>query len=87
MGGASLSETNTTLSTEQALWQSWGRSGCADQSTIQRTLEECTQEDVRQLQAVNALFLQAVGQSLRHDYSKGPLSVDGDLTGLACSKN
>jgi hypothetical protein len=87
MGNTTLYETNTTLSTDQALWQSWGRNGCADQSTIQRTLEECTQENVRQLQKVNALLLQEVGQSLRHDYSKEPLILDGDLTGLPCSKN
>jgi Transposase DDE domain group 1 len=87
MGNTTLYETNTTLSTEQALWQSWGRSGCADQSTIQRTLEECSQENVTQLHQVNALFLQEVGQSLRHDYSKEPLILDGDLTGLPCSKN
>ena len=87
MGNTTLYETNTTLSTEQALWQSWGRSGCADQSTIQRTLEECSQENVSQLHQVNALLLQQVGQSVRHDYSKGPLILDGDLTGLPCSKN
>jgi ribulose bisphosphate carboxylase small subunit len=87
MGNTTLYETNTTLSTDQALWQSWGRSGCADQSTIQRTLEECSQENVTQLQQVNALLLQQVGQSLRHDYAKGPLILDGDLTGLPCSKN
>jgi hypothetical protein len=87
MGNTTLYETNTTLSTDQALWQSWGRSGCADQSTIQRTLEECSQQNVTQLRKVNALFLQQVGQSLRHDYSKGPLILDGDLTGLPCSKN
>ncbi len=87
MGNTTLYETNTTLSTEQALWQSWGRSGCADQSSIQRTLEECSPENVTQLHQVNALFLQQVGQSLRHDYSKGRLILDGDLTGLPCSKN
>jgi len=87
MGNTTLYETNTTLSTEQALWQSWGRSGCADQSTIQRTLEECSQENVSQLHQVNALLLQEVGRSVRHDYSKGPLILDGDLTGLPCSKN
>lgn len=87
MGNTTLYETNTTLSTEQALWQSWGRSSCADQSTIQRTLEECSQENVTQLHQVNALFLQQVAQSVRHDYSKGPLILDGDLTGLPCSKN
>jgi hypothetical protein len=87
MGNTTLYETNTTLSTDQALWLSWGRSGCADQSTIQRTLEECNQENVTQLQQVNALLLQEVGQSLRHDYAKEPLTLDGDLTGLPCSKN
>jgi hypothetical protein len=87
MGNTTLYETNTTLSTDQALWHSWGRSGCADQSTIQRTLEECSQQNVTQLHQVNALFLQQAGQSVHHDYSKGPLILDGDLTGLPCSKN
>jgi hypothetical protein len=86
MGNTTLYETNTTLSTEQAFWQSWGRSGCTDQSTIQRTLEECSQENVNQLHQVNALFLKQVGQSVRHDFSKEPLILDGDLTGLPCSK-
>ncbi len=87
MGITTLYETNTTLSTEQALWQSWGRSGCADQSTIQRTLEECSQHNVNQLQQLNVLLLKQVGQSVHHDFSKEPLILDGDLTGLPCSKN
>ncbi len=43
-------------------------------------MEECSQENVTQLQHVNALFLKQVGQSGCHDFSKEPLILDGDLT-------
>jgi hypothetical protein len=78
---------NTSLTCESTLWQSWGRTGCADQSTIQRTLEACTTTNVKQLPQVNPRLLQKIGRSLRHDYAKGPLVLDGDLTGLPCAKS
>jgi hypothetical protein len=87
IGNTTIYETNTTLSAEPALWKAWGRDNCADQSTIHRTLDACTLKNVEQLHQVNALFLKSVGRSLRHDYTKGPLIIDGDITGLPCSKH
>lgn len=87
MGNTSLYQLNTTLSTETALWHSWGRNDCADQSGIQRTLEACTPGNVAELQKVNATFLASKGQLARHDYAREVLVIDGDLTGLPCSKD
>jgi hypothetical protein len=87
MGKRTIYETNTSLSTDPALWQAFGRTGCADQSSIQRTLAACTAENVAQLHQVNAQLLKTNGQCVRHDYRSGPLVIDIDLSGLPCSKH
>jgi hypothetical protein len=87
LGNQTLYETNTTLALDPALWYAFGRSACADQSQIQRTLAACDTENVAQLQKVNLVLLRKHGRTLHHDYTMGPLVIDIDLTGLPCSKH
>lgn len=87
MGKQTVYETNTSLSTEPALWYAFGRTSCADQSTIQRTLAVCTIENVEQMQQVNQLFFRNHSQTCHHDFAKEPLIIDFDLSGLPCSKH
>jgi DDE family transposase len=87
LGNQTLYETNTTLAADPALWYAFGRTACADQSQIQRTLAACNTENVVQLQKVNLVLLKKHGRALHHDYATGPLVIDIDLTGLPCSKH
>src|SRR3954468_4104497 len=48
-GAHGLSEVNTRLRSDPALQRSFGRSACAEQSAVQRTLDACTQENVTQM--------------------------------------
>src|SRR5690349_24924867 len=57
LGNQTLYETNTTLAADPALWYAFGRTACADQSQIQRTLAACKAENVAQLQKVNLVLL------------------------------
>src|SRR5262245_49207441 len=48
-GAHGIVEVNTRLRSDSVLQQAFGRSSCADQSTIQATLNACTTDNVQQL--------------------------------------
>src|SRR5229473_5183274 len=48
-GAHGLVEINTRLRSDPALQAAMGRSGCAEQSVVQETLDACTAENVRQM--------------------------------------
>jgi hypothetical protein len=85
-GAHGLVEVNTRVRSDAALQRSFGRSSCAEQSVVQETLDRCTSENVRQMEeAVDAIF-RAHSEAYRHDYKRGLLLLDVDLTGLPCGK-
>ena len=49
MGGRGLVEINTRLRCDVAIQRAFGRSGCADQSTVSDTLDECTLTNVQEM--------------------------------------
>jgi hypothetical protein len=56
-GAHALVEVNTRLRADAALQAAFGRDGCADQSTIQATLNACSPENVSQMtSALTAIF-------------------------------
>jgi hypothetical protein len=57
-----------------------GRSGCAEQSTIARTLRACTAENVAQFEKVSWYYLKRYGATPRHRFHDTRLWVDIDLT-------
>lgn len=70
--------------------KAFGRDRCADQSTIQRTLNAFGEENVAQLreavEAIQARHCRVFG----HDYyfaAEGMLILEVDLTGLKASKS
>lgn len=86
-GAHGLVEVNTRVRSDAALQRSFGRSSCAEQSVVQETLDRCTSENVRQMEeAVDAIF-RAHSLAYRHDYKRGLLLLDVDLTGLPCGKH
>ena len=87
LGGAQgISEINTRLRSDPALQRAFGRTGCAEQSVVQETLDACTPNNVAQMmQALNHIF-QRQSLTSRHDFSTRMLLLDIDMSGLPCGK-
>ena len=77
-------EINTVLRTDEALQAAFGRTGCAEQSVIQDTLDACSADNVTQMQqALDEIFRQH-SQAYGHAYDKQWQILDADLTGMPC---
>ena len=85
-GGHGISEINTRVRTDQALQLAFGRTACAEQSVSSETLNACTETNVKQLEEVVAKVYREFGQGYRHEYDKGCLLLDIDLTGLLAGR-
>ena len=83
-GAHGLVEVNTRLRSDPALQRAFGRRACAEQSTIQATLNACTEENVAQLTAALTAIYRRHGRGYRHDYRRRRQLLDVDLTGLPC---
>lgn len=81
-GGNGLVELNTRVRPDPALQLAFGRPGCAEQSTVSRTLNACTAENVNQMRTALKRILRLHGQSCHHDYEKRWQVLDMDLTGM-----
>jgi hypothetical protein len=86
-GAHGLVEVNTRVRSDAALQRSFGREACAEQSVVQETLDRCTGENVRQMEEAIDLIFRAHSRAYRHDYGRGLLLLDVDLTGLPCGKS
>ncbi len=85
-GGHGLVEINTRVRPDHALHLAFGRPVCAEQSTVSRTLNTCTTENVTQLRAALKVILREHGQSYRHDYQQRWQVLDVDLTGMPAGR-
>jgi hypothetical protein len=83
-GAHGIVEVNTRLRADLALQHAFGRRACAEQSSIQDTLDACTSENVEQMyQALDQIYHQhACGY--RHDYAERWQLLDVDMSGLPC---
>jgi hypothetical protein len=79
-GAKTLAQNNVTIRTDWAVQRAFGRTGCAEQSTIARTLRACTAENVTQLEQVSWYDLKRSGAPPRHRFHATVLWVDVDLT-------
>ncbi|HNM20619.1 MAG TPA: hypothetical protein PKI24_22415 [Nitrospira sp.] len=77
-------EINTVLRTDAALQAAFGRSGCAEQSVIQDTLDACSADNVTQMQQALDQIFRDHSQTSRHAYDKQWQILDVDLTGMPC---
>jgi len=84
-GCKALYEINCRLRPDLPLQRAFGRDRVADQSTISRTLNTFTQENVAQLREA----IEAIGREhwavLSHDFEAEMLTLEVDLTGLKAS--
>lgn len=83
-GAQGLVEVNKRLKADLGLQRAFGRTGCAEQSVVQDTLDACTTENVAQMhQAMEAIFRRH-SQTYRHDYQLNWQVLDADMTGRPC---
>ncbi len=85
-GGAGVVEVNTRVRPEVAVQRAFGRTACAEQSTISDTLNACTSDNVSQMRSALKSILRTHSQSCRHDYQTGWLVLDVDVTGLVAGR-
>jgi hypothetical protein len=81
-GAKTIAQNNITIRTDRAVQRAFGRTGCAEQSTIARTLRACTVANVTQLEEVSWYYLKRYGVTPRHRFHDTQLWVDIDLTPL-----
>lgn len=85
-GGQGMVEVNKRLKADPGLQRAFGRTGCAEQSVVQETLDACSGENVAQMhQAMESIFRQQ-SQTYRHDYQLNWQVLDTDMTGRPCGK-
>ena len=85
-GGHGLVEINTRLRADPALQRAFGRTACAEQSTISDTLNVCTPANVQQLRTALTCLLRQHSQTYRHDYSTQWQLFDVDMSGLRAGR-
>jgi hypothetical protein len=81
-GAKTIAQSNVTVRVDPAVQRAFGRKGCADQSTIARTLQASTPQTVQQLEEVSWYYLKRYGHTPRHRFRERLLWVDIDLTPL-----
>ena len=79
-GAKTIAQNNVTIRTDHAVQRACGRTGCAEQSTIARTLRAWTAENVAQLAQVSWYDLKRYGATPHHRFHDTRLWVDIDLT-------
>src|SRR5262249_16952432 len=81
-GAKTISQSNVTIRVDPAVQRAFGRTGCAEQSTIARTLQASTVERVDQLGRVSGDHLKRDGPTAQHRFGERLLWVDVDVTPL-----
>jgi DDE family transposase len=81
-GAKTISQSNGTIRLDPAVQRAFGRTGCAEQSTIARTLQASTPETVDQLSRVSWYYLKRYGQTPHHRFAERRLWGDVDVTPL-----
>jgi len=79
-GAKTIAQSNITIRVDPAVQRAFGRTGCAEQSTIARTLQACTTAQVTQLERVSWYYLKRYGATPHHRFHERRLWVDVDLT-------
>ena len=79
-GAKTIAQSHVTIRTDPAVQRAFGRQGCAEQSTIARTLRACPAENVRQLERVSWYYLKRYGATSHHRFAEHLLGVDIDVT-------
>ena len=85
-GGHGIADVNNRVRVDKAIQLAFGRSICAEQSTISETLNVSTGENVLEFTGALKLIYQKHGQGYQHDYEKGCQVLDIDLSAMLSGK-
>lgn len=85
-GGTGLVETNFRVRPDRAVQLAFGRTSCAEQSTISDTLNACSAENVSQMRNALNLILRCYGSSYPHPYATKWQLLDVDVTGMPAGR-
>lgn len=84
--GRATSQADLLLRPNLGLAQSWGQAQFAQQSTLADALDAFDQSSIGSLRTAFEKILKTYANALSHDYRRGDLWLDGDLTGLPVSR-
>jgi hypothetical protein len=85
-GGRATSPANLLLRANLGLARAGGQAQFAEQSTLSDTFDARRDQDVEGLRTPFGTITPAGSQVCRHDFRRGGLILDGDLTGLPASR-
>jgi hypothetical protein len=85
-GGHGLVEINTLVRPDKALQRAFGRTNCAEQSTISRTLDACTPENVAQMREALQTIYRQQSQGYSHNYRLKAQILDVDMSGAPAGR-
>ena len=85
-GGQGVVEINTRVRSDQMVQGAFGRTSCADQSTVSDTLNACTEKTVKQMQEAVQVIYREHSQGYGHDYEKREQLLDIDMTGMPAGR-
>jgi len=85
-GGERVVEVNHRVRTDEALQRLFGRTACAEQSTISETLNATTRANNKEMEEVVKQVLRECSQCCQHDYERNWMLLDIDLTGLLAGR-
>jgi hypothetical protein len=83
-GAHGIADINRVLRADPALQAAFGRAGCAEQSTIQDTLDAASSTTAAEAEAAFLQILRTHSRVVRHDFDQAYLWLDADLTGVPC---
>jgi hypothetical protein len=84
-GGKAIVNINRQVRPERGVWQLFGLKGCAEQSTVSRTLSACDGVSVAGLRTALGSIVRRYSQAYHHPYGRQVQVVDVDVSGLPSS--
>lgn len=85
-GGHGVVEINNRVRPDAALSAAFGRSGCAEQSTVNETLNACTESTVKQMRETMRVIYQQHSQGYAHHYGREWQLLDADMSGMPAGR-
>lgn len=83
-GAHGMVESNTRVRSDPAVQRAFGRTGCAEQSVIQDTLDACDVTTIEQMRTALTTIYRRHSRGFGHDYERSYQLLDVDMTGLPC---
>ena len=85
-GGERISSINNVLRTDEGLQRLFGRTACAEQSTVSETLNAVSAKNIVEMEGFIEQVYREHSLCYQHDYTKNWLLLDVDLTGMLAGK-